>query len=86
MALEPLLKPLFIDEPANAIPGQGSEHGAQQPGQHDRQQGQLALLHIEAPQGHDQFRGDRREQVLEEHRRKDGAVAQPGVGLDRRTD
>ena len=43
-------------------------------------------MHVKAPQGHDQFRGNRREDVLQEHGRKDGPVTQPRVGLHRRTD
>ena len=39
-----------------------------------------------APEGHDQLRRNRREQVLKEHRREDRGVAQPLVRLHRLAD
>ena len=86
VARQPLLKALLVDQPANAIPRQSPQHGAEQPRHYYWQQGQLALLHIKAPEGHDQFGGDRREEVLKEHRRKDRSITKPGIGLHCRTD
>ena len=86
MALQPALKPLLVHQPPDPVPGKGAEHRAQQPSQHHRHQGELAAAHIEAPQGHDQLRGNRWEQVLQEHGREDGGIACGRVGLDRRAD
>ena len=55
MALKPLLDALFIDQPADPIPGERAQHGADQSSQHHRNEAELPLLHIKTPQRHDQL-------------------------------
>jgi Holliday junction DNA helicase RuvB len=76
--IEDVLEPFLIHQPANAIPRQGTQHGAHQTGEHHPHKIELALADIEASQGHDQLRGDRRNHVLQHHRRNNPGV--PPVG------
>ena len=71
VAFDPAPQPLLIHQPADAVPGQRPQHRAEQPCQHHPEEIELPLAHIEASQGHDQFRGDGRHQVFQHHRRKD---------------
>tara|TARA_A100001015_G_C14838624_1_gene651538 strand:+ start:177 stop:506 length:330 start_codon:yes stop_codon:yes gene_type:complete len=76
-----LLDPLFIDQSTDAVPGQRPQHRSQQAGDHHGDQLQLALLHIETTQRHDQLRWDRGKEILQKHRREDRGVAQPLIGF-----
>ena len=77
----PLVDQPLVDQPPDAIPKPSPQHRAQQPGQHGGHQLEAPLVHQIAPVGHHHLRGDRRNEVFQQHHQGNGAVAQPWIGL-----
>jgi len=76
----------FAEQGAGVVPRQRAEERTERPGDHHAKDVQLATCGEKPGQRHDHFRGNRREQVFQQHQRENAEVAaladQPGNRIE----